>query len=103
LAPNKESYPNITIIDFNDKYFDDVGVWDGTLGFDANTIAERIDLGYNNACKLLKYLKEHDVIQVGLFDKIRGFLKRLFRIKTEQKKYYCLEDVSVSEEASHGR
>lgn len=98
LAPDAETNPNITIIDFNDKTFDQLGIWDGTLGFDANTISERIDLGYNNACKLLKYLREQDVIQITFFDKVKHFLKKLFRIKRDNKKYYCLEDVSASKE-----
>ena len=98
LAPNADSNPDITIIDFNDKHFDQVGVWDGTLGFDAEIISERIDLGYNNGCKLLNYLRNKGVIQVTLFDKIKYMFKKLFRIKHNNKKYYCLEDISTSEE-----
>ena len=53
---------------------------------------QRVELGYNNANKLIKLLKEEGVIAVTFKEKVRRLFLKLTR-KYKPKKYYSLKDI----------
>lgn len=98
LAPKGGDYPNTLIIDFNEKSFANLKTWEGTLGFDHKIVEDRILLGYNNAVKLLEYLRQQGVITVTKKDKLRYFFGKISGRNKKFKKYYCLDDLKIEEE-----
>jgi NTE family protein len=94
----EDSYPDATIIDFKHPSFDDLGFYNGTLGFDPQLIEERINLGYECAAALIKYLRKIGVITATKKDKLYAFIKKLvFKKKhlRNKKNYYSLEDIGI--------
>ena len=90
--PDETTYPDVTVINFKDDIFDTLGRIDGTFGFDGELSKERVELGYNNASKLIKLLKEEGVIAITLKEKVRKLFLRLTK-KYKPKNYYSLKDI----------
>ena len=89
--PNEETHKDITIINFKDDIFDTLGRIDGTFGFDGELSKERVELGYNNASKLIELLRKEGVIAQTFKEKIRKLYLRITK-KYKPKKYYSLKD-----------
>ncbi len=98
LAPKDGDFPDTTIIDFNEKIFANLKTWEGTLGFDAKIVEERMNLGYKNAMKLLEFLRKEGVITVTFKDKVRYFFGKITGRNKKFKKYYSMEDVNIIKE-----
>ena len=90
--PNETTYPDVTIINFKDDIFDRLGRIDGTFGFDGELSKERVELGYNNATKLIELLRKEGVIAQTFKEKIRKIYLKLTK-KYKPKKYYSLKDL----------
>lgn len=90
--PDEETHPDITIINFKDDIFDTLGRIDGTFGFDGELSKERVELGYNNASKLIELLRKEGVIAQTFKEKIRKLYLRITK-KYKPKKYYSLKDL----------
>lgn len=90
--PNETTYPDITIINFKDDLFDTLNRIDGTFGFDGDLSKERVELGYNNATKLINLLRKEGVITTTFKEKIRKLFLKLTK-KYQPKKYYSLKDI----------
>ncbi|MDD3383386.1 MAG: patatin-like phospholipase family protein [Bacilli bacterium] len=91
-APYEGMYPDTYIIDFKDKIFDNVGTWEGTLGFDKEIAKRRIDLGYKNAIKIITYLNSIGFFETGIKKRFHYFMLRIFNKIPNYKKYYSLKD-----------
>lgn len=85
-APYEGMDNDITIIDFNYEGFKDLGIINGTLGFDKKLALERYELGYNLAKEMILYLKKEGVIATTFLEKLRSIFKK-------KKKYYSYKDV----------
>ena len=90
--PTENTYQDVTVINFKDDIFDKLNRMDGTFGFDGELSKQRVELGYNNANKLIKLLKEEGVIAVTFKEKVRRLFLKLTR-KYKPKKYYSLKDI----------
>lgn len=90
--PTEETHQDITIINFKDDIFDTLGRIDGTFGFDGELSKERVELGYNNATKLIQLLRKDGVIAQTFKEKIRKLYLKITR-KYKPKKYYSLKDI----------
>ena len=90
--PTEETHQDITIINFKDDIFDTLGRIDGTFGFDGELSKERVELGYNNATKLIQLLRKDGVIAQSFKEKIRKLYLKITR-KYKPKKYYSLKDI----------
>ncbi len=90
--PTEETHQDITIINFKDDIFDTLGRIDGTFGFDGELSKERVELGYNNATKLIQLLRKEGVIAQSFKEKIRKLYLKITR-KYKPKKYYSLKDI----------
>ena len=92
-APKEGDYPDITIIDFNERQFFDLNILEGTLNFDKEVAEQRIALGYNNAVRLLTFLRKKGVICITKKEKFFHFLGRFNGKNKRLKKYYSLADI----------
>lgn len=90
--PTENTYQDVTIINFKDDIFDKLNRMDGTFGFDGELSKQRVELGYNNAIKLIKLLKEEGVIAVTFKEKIRRLFLKITK-NYKPKKYYSLKDI----------
>lgn len=90
--PDEETHKDITIINFKDDIFDTLGRIDGTFGFDGELSKERVELGYNNASKLIQLLRKEGVIAQTFKEKIRRVYLKITK-KYKPKKYYSLKDI----------
>ena len=91
-APSEDAYPDVFIVDFKDKIFDNVGTWEGTLGFDKEIAKKRIDLGYKNAVKIINYLNSIGFFANNFIDRFHYFILRVFKKIPKYKKYYSIKD-----------
>ena len=80
------------MLNFKDDIFDTLGRIDGTFGFDGELSKERVELGYNNASKLIELLRKEGVIAQTFKEKIRKLYLRITK-KYKPKKYYSLKDL----------
>ena len=90
--PDENTHKDITIINFKDDLFDELGRIEGTFGFVGELSKERVELGYNNASKLIDYLRKEGVIATSLKEKARRLFLKIRR-KYKPKNYYSLKDI----------
>ena len=93
LAPKEGDHPSSFIIDFNERKFFGLKLWDGTLSFGKKVAIERIELGYQNATLLINYLRKKGVIRTTKKEKFKYLFTRFSRKKKPIKNYYSLDDI----------
>ncbi len=91
-APKEGMYEDITIVNFQNKIFDSMNRIEGTFGFSGEISEDRIELGYNDAKKLIEKLILDGVITPNFKTKIRKLWLRFTR-KYKEKKFYSYEDL----------
>lgn len=94
-APHSSTAPQVTIIDFKDPNFVDVGYWSGTFGFDQELAEERIQKGYEYAHRLLTLLEEEGVFAWTWRQRVRQWWRRKRKQIPPLRTYYSLEDIGV--------
>lgn len=98
--PKPEDYPNQTLIVFDEPAFDDLKLWDGTLSFGHDVAKYRLELGYDNAMRLINYLRQKGLIYKTRKEKVRHMFAVLTRRTKKLKKYYSVSglDPVIKEE-----
>jgi hypothetical protein len=94
-APQPQTAPNVTLIDFKDPNFVDVGYWTGTFGFDQELAEERIQKGYEYAHRLLTLLEEQEVFAWTWRQRVRKWWRQKRKKIPPVRTYYSLEDIGV--------
>ena len=96
-APYPGKYHDVTVIDFKDPNYKNLNTWDGTFGFEKEISDLRIKEGFENADKLLTYLREEGVLALTKKEKRMEFFNTIFKKKKYSKKFYSLKDVGIFE------
>ena len=96
-APYAGKYHDVTVIDFKDPNYKNINVWEGTFGFEKEISDLRIKEGFENADRLLTYLREEGILSITKSEKRREFFSTFLRKKKYCKKFYSLKDVGIIE------